>query len=92
MRTYMSLPSGTYNITLTKDEFETLVKSSHINCNIGNTPCKMGRTVWNEDRKDFETLDKKEVYNNLQFNFCEPVADVPIGDYPVQFLTISVED
>lgn len=53
MRTYMSLPSGTYNITLTKDEFETLVKSSHINCNIGNTPCKTGRTVWNEDRKDF---------------------------------------
>lgn len=92
MKAYMSLPSGTYNLIFTKDELQNLVNSKHIFYNVGHTPCKTGRVVWNADQRDFETLEQKDCYNDLRFNFDEPVADISAGDYPVQFLTISVED
>lgn len=42
-------------------------------------------------KKNFEPLDKKEICNELNFYFDKNVADIDKGYWPVQFLGIFIE-
>lgn len=87
------LPSCNYNVVLSEEDLQTLLTKGRISGIVtrGDIPCITGRAIWNEEKKDLETLDEKSVPNNLRFFLEEDVADLEGGDWPVQFLTINLE-
>lgn len=91
MKVYCSLPSGTYNITLSRDELVELVTTGCINAFAYRVPCEAGRVVYDGGKKTFATLDRKEVPNHLMFRLSNRTADMEVGDYGVQYLTIRLE-
>lgn len=92
MKASYMLPSGTYNIFLSKEELQRLAYTGRLVTFTGDIKCTTGRAVWRPEENKMETLDKKEISNNLRFYLDEPVADIEGGDCYVQFLNIHVED
>lgn len=92
MKAYYALPSGTYNIALSRDELVELVKTGRVNVSAYHIPCETGRAIYNSEKKILETLDRKEVSNRLMFRLNDKVADTESGDYGVQFLAIRLEE
>ena len=90
MRTSYMLPSGTFNIFLSKTELQHLIDTGGLVTFSGRVTCTTGRSVWNSEKNDMETLDKKEIPNDLRFHLNEPVADIESGSHRVQFLNIHV--
>lgn len=91
MKASYMLPSGTYNLMLSKDDLQKLLKTGLLSIRISRCPCVTGRAVWNPEKEDLETLDRKEIFNNLCFCLDETVADVEEGFHNVQFLNIHIE-
>ncbi len=89
MKTYFSLPDGTYNIRLSKEELSHLIEKGLLTMRVGRTDCKAGRCVATKTGS-MKVLDQKDIYNDLRFNLSEPVDDIEEGDYPVQFVTFRV--
>ena len=90
MKAGFMLPSGNYNICISKAELEILMTKGHLMMTVSKTPCVTGRAVMNEAGTGLETIDKKPIYNDLKFCLEEDVADLHGGDWGVQFLTINV--
>lgn len=91
MKAAFRLPSGNYNITISKEEFNQLLEKGNISARVSKMICTTGRGVINKNGDGLETLDKKEIHNDLRFFLSEPVADLNGGDWCVQFINISVE-
>ena len=92
MKASYMLPSGTYNLFLSKEDLMTLLEKGYVSVCVGrDIPCVTGRGVWDPDKKDLVTLDKKGIYNDLRFCLDEPVADLEPGFWNVQFLNIHLE-
>ena len=91
MKASYMLPSGTYNLLLSKDELQQLIDTGRLVTVTRHTKCTTGRAVWRPEENKMETLDKKEISNNLHFYLDEPVADIKGGDCHIQFLNIHVE-
>ena len=86
MRASYMMPSGTYNLFLSREDLARLLEKGCISITVGRTPCVTGRGIYDPEKKDLVTLDKKEIYNDLRFLLTEPVADIEGGLYNVQFL------
>ena len=91
MKASFGLPSCTYNITLSRDELKRLLETGLITVHPYKVPCTTSRLVWNSDKNNFTTMDRKTINNNLRFLLDEPVADIEDLDWHVQFLTITLE-
>lgn len=91
MRTSYCLPSGTYNIILSNNELNELIKNGCMLIRLSRIPCKASRIIFNDEKEQMEVLDKKRLQNCLFFHTDEPVADIEAGDQCVQFLCINVE-
>ena len=89
MKTCFSLPSGTYNIQLSKKELEHLIKNGLLTMHVSQTDCKTGRCIATKTGVT-KVLDQKDIYNDLRFNLKEPVNDIEAGDFPVQFVSFRV--
>ena len=89
MKTYFGLPSGTYNIQLTKEELNHLIETGLLTMHVGRTDCKTDRCVATKTGS-MKVVDQKDIYNDLRFNLKEPVDDIEEGDYPVQFVVFRV--
>ena len=90
MKTRYWLPSGDYNIILTKDELAKLVENGRLNMTTGRTECTSGRYYF--DGESMQHAWKKEVFNELFFNLNEDdVESKDSGIHYVQFLNIIVE-
>ena len=88
MKTSYMLPSGTYNIKLSGEDLQKLLQTGILSLRLSRIPCVTGRGVYDHEKKDLVTLDKKEVFNDLRFHLDEPVADLEGGIWTVQFLNI----
>ena len=88
MKTSFILPSCNYNIFITKAELQELLEKGHISTVISHTPCRTGRTVYQNNR--FKTLGSRECCNNLGFRLDDSVADIDDRNWHVQFLSINV--
>lgn len=91
MKAYYGLPSGTYTITLSKDDLAKLVTTGHTSIFISGVPCETGRAVYNKEKNAMETFDRKEISNDLRFYLKDGVADLQGGISRVQFLSIHIE-
>ena len=91
MKTYFTLPSGTYNIQLSKEELERLIKNGLLTMRVNRTDCKTGRCIATKTGAT-KVLDQKDICNDLRFNLKEPVADIEEGDYPIPFVTFRVTE
>lgn len=91
MKVSYGLPSATYNIVLSKDDLVKLIDTGRINVFARDLPCTTSRAVYNREKRELETLDRKEVTNNLRFRLEDDVADIHEGEYSVQFLAIRLE-
>lgn len=91
MRMSYCLPSETYNILLSEEEVNVLLREGYITIHVSRIPCTTSRSVFNKEKEKMEVLDKKKVENCLFFHTDEPVADIEAGDQYVQFLCINVE-
>ena len=92
MKAHYGLPSGDYNIILSKDELEQIISKGSVSIRVLRTPCTSSRAVLNEDVTGLDFLDKKEVLNNLCFHLDEPVADIDGGYHNIQYLTIILDE
>lgn len=91
MKASYGFPSGDYNILLSKQELDELLKRGHITVRMSRVPCITSRAVLNSERDEMEILDKKEIFNCVLFHTDEPVSDIKAGDHYVQFLSINIE-
>lgn len=92
MKSSYMLPSGTYNLILSKEDLCELLNKGRISYHIGHDiPCVTGRAIYDSNKKEMLVLDKKEIYNDLRFRLEEPVADIKEGFNNVQFLNIHIE-
>lgn len=91
MKAFFTLPSGTYNIQLSKEECNRLIETGLLTMHVGMTECKTGRCVVTKTGT-VQVLDKKDIYNDLRFNLNEPVDDIESGDYPLRFVTFRVTE
>ena len=91
MRASYMMPSGTYNLFLSKEDLARLLEKGCVSITVGRTPCVTGRAVYDPEKKDLVTLDKKEIYNDLRFMLSDHVADLEDGLYNVQFLNLHLE-
>lgn len=93
MKSYFALPSCTYTVSLSKEELKQLLETGFVSSvrPIQSISCHTSRAVWNDDKKKLESLDRKQIPNNLCFKLEEDVADIEGGDWHVQFLNIRIE-
>ena len=93
MRTSFILPSGNYNIILSKNELAELLDKGHIVAHIGRIPCKTGRAYYDPEKKTMDMADKKVVYNDVRVHIEDGhVGDIDCPDgYPVQFVRICLD-
>ena len=92
MKAYFSLPSGTYNLILTMDDLHRILTYSKLSFRTAEVPCRVSRSIFDQEKKDFEKLDEKKVWNDLLFSTAENVADIEPGKHYIQFMNIIVED
>ena len=90
MKSSFNIPSCTYNIILSKEDLELLTTSSYVGCEISRIPCTSSRGIIDGERR-FESLDRKQVENDLRFNLTKQVADIKENEWGVQFLNIMLE-
>lgn len=93
MKSYFALPSCTYTVSLSKDELKQLLETGFISSvrPIQSVPCCTSRAVYDDENKNFKSLDRKQIPNNLCFKLEEDVADIEGGEWHVQFLNIRIE-
>lgn len=91
MKASYCLPSGNYNILLSKEELDQLLKKGHITIHMSRVPCTTSRAIFNGEKGEMEIHDKKEIFNCVLFHTDEPVADIEAGNHYVQFLCINIE-
>lgn len=92
MKASFMLPSATYNIVLSKEDLERLLEKGYVSAIVNkNMPCTTGRAVWNQEKETLETLDRKEIWNNLRFNLHSDVADIKADEWAVQYLNILID-
>lgn len=91
MKASYCLPSGNYNILLSDEELQQLLKTGHVTIHMSRIPCTTSRAVFNDAEGKMEIRDKKPIYNNPFFHADKPVADIEAGDHNVQFLCINIE-
>ena len=92
MKTHYGLPSGDYNIILSKDELEQIMTKGSVSMRLSRTSCTTSRAVLNEDVTGLDFLDKKEVSNDLSFNLDEPVADIDSGYHNIQYINMILDE
>lgn len=86
------LPSGDYNIVLSRDDIKSLVETGCLKVMPMDTECHTHRLVWDSKKRDMEVRDRKEIRNDLRFKLKDPVDDIGPGVHVVQFLNIRLED
>lgn len=91
MRASYCLPSGNYNVLLSDEELNELLKNGHITIHMSQVPCATSRAVFNKEKGEMEICDKKEIANSIFFRTDEPIADIAAGDHYIQFLCINIE-
>lgn len=91
MKAYYSHPDGTYSVNLSIEELAELLSKGKVIIHMYRSRCTTGRAIFNKEKSDFEILDKKDVFNNVQFHTDEAVADIEGGNYGVQFLRINID-
>lgn len=91
MKSSYGLPSGSYNLILTKEDLVKLLSEGILSIRLSRVPCVTSRAVWNPETKNMDVLDKKLVDNDLRFHLYVPVADIEDGFHNVQFLNIRLE-
>lgn len=91
MRSCFNLPSGTYNLVLSKEDLDSLLEKGYVSCQISRTPCVAQRSLWNDDTKDLETIASKEVQNALNFYIDDELADCGHAKWGVQYLIIHTD-
>ena len=85
------LPSGTYNIILTKDELNELLENGRITMFTGRNECTVGRAYFDGDH--MQTAYKKDVFNSLCMELnAEDVGKDDCGVHYVQYLHIIVKE
>jgi len=91
MKAHYGLPSGDYNIILSKEELAQIISKGSVCMRVSRTLCTTSRAELNKVGDGLDFLDKKEIYNDLRFNLDEPVADIACGYHNIQYLTIILE-
>lgn len=92
MKASYMVPSGTYNLILSKEDLIKLLEKGCVSVTVGrDVPCNTGRGIYDFEKHKMITLDKKEVYNDLRFCLHEPLADIEGGFHNVQFLNIHLD-
>jgi hypothetical protein len=91
MKIGFGLPSGTYNLVLSKEDLVALLSTGCVSVHLNRVPCVTARAVYSGETETMELLDKKAVENDLRFHLAEPLADVVGGDHHVQFLNIHLD-
>jgi len=91
MKNSFNIPSCTYNIILSKEDLDLLNTTRYIGVAVSRVPCVSSRGIINEEYR-FQSLDTKQVQNNLRFNLTEQIADMEPDEWAVQFLNIILED
>ena len=91
MKASYMLPSGTYNLFLSKEDLIRLLEKGMVTIHTGHISCVTGRGVYDPEEHKIITHDKKEVYNDLRFMLTDSVADLKPGLCNVQFLNIHLE-
>lgn len=90
MKTNYWLPSGDYNIVLTKEELAKLIETGSLQITTGRTECTAGRYYFNGE--DLVPAWKTDVFNCLLMYLDEEdVGKEDAGEHYVQFLNIRVE-
>lgn len=93
MKASYLLPTGTYNIFITRDELERLSNGKVIrSMPYMDEPCVVNRFVYDHDKNEMRGLDPKEVPNYLMFRLDEDVADIEAGLCRIQYLNIRLMD
>ena len=83
-KAYYGLPSGTYTLSLSKDEFAKFIATGRINMFVSAVPCETGTAVYNRESSNFETIDRKDTPNRLAFCSEDGISHV-------QVLSIHIE-
>ena len=91
MKISFNLPSCTYNIILSKEDLDLLNTAKYVGGRVSRIPCVSSRAIINGENS-FQSLDRKQVPNNLYFGLTEQVADMKPDDWAVQFLNITLEE
>lgn len=91
MKTSFNLPSGDYNIVLSKDDLKELLEKGTITMRTSRTPCVTKRAIINNEKETLEFIGEKEIENCLLMNLNESVGDLEKGNWFIQFLNISVD-
>ena len=91
MKTSFMLPSASYNVVLSKEELEQIIEKGFLIINISHTNCSTGRARFNNETGKLETIDKKNIPNNLWFHLSEPVGGIMESEWGLQFINILVE-
>ena len=92
MKVHFGLPSCSYSVVLDKNDLLRLISTGTIVIHTNREPCSTSRAIINESGDGFDFLDRKDVYNMLKFDLEEPVADLEVGTWPVQFLNITLDN
>lgn len=92
MKTGYCLPSGDYNVVLTKEELNELVENGRLTMSTGRTNCSACRYYF--DGEKMTHAWKKDVFNCLLFHLDEEDVDrkEDAGEHYVQFLSIIVKE
>lgn len=91
MKTSFNIPSCTYNIILSKEDLDLLNTAKYVGLKVSRTPCVSSRGVIDGDNH-FQSLDTKQVQNNLRFDLTKQIADMKPDDWSVQFVNIILDD
>lgn len=90
MKASFNLPTSTYNIILTKEELDFLVKTEFISVPISRIPCSSSRLIKIGDDR-LISIGKSTVPHNLRFDLTETIADIPPDDWGIQYFSILLE-
>ena len=92
MKAGFMLPSCNYNIVLSKEDIQKLLEIGSICVRPGkDVPCKAARTYYDEEH-GFNVVGERDVCNDLSFYLDGELEDCGNKDWPVQFLTINVDE
>jgi len=91
MKSSFNLPSCTYNIILSKEDLDLLNTAKYVGVAVSRVSCVSSRGIIDE-KNHFQSLDTKQVPNNLRFDLTKQIADMKPDDWSVQFLNIILEE
>ena len=92
MKASFTLPSCNYNIVLSKEDLEQLLKTGHITVRPNkDVPCSTSRAYYDFEKSKWNIVGEREVPNNLNFHLENTPIPGEVEKWGVQFITINLE-